>query len=308
MHGAQTSAQTILLVSGLSGAGKSTTLRALEDLGWEVVDNLPISLMRSLLASPPPLAADGNVQPLAVGIDSRTRGFNAEGIVRAIKRLRENSGHLVSTLFLDCHGVELERRFAETRRRHPLADDRPVADGVARERELLEPLRRWAEQLLDTSEFSAADLKAEIRRRFSLAQSGQMTLNIMSFGFSRGVPRNADLVFDMRFLRNPYWQESLREKTGRDHDVIEYITQDVAYSDSLADILSMLTRLLPRYQMTDRAYLTIAFGCTGGRHRSVHIAEYIAQHLRELGFSPHLTHRNLESAHNETLEGNAPAA
>jgi RNase adapter protein RapZ len=302
------SIQTILLVTGLSGAGKSTALRALEDLGWEVVDNLPIALMRSLLASPPPLAADGSAQSLAVGIDSRTRGFSADGVVRAIKRLRERGGHDVATLFLDCSGAEIERRFSETRRRHPLADDRPIADGVARERELLEPLRRWAEHLVDTSNHSASDLKAEIRQRFARADGVGMAINVLSFGYSRGMPRNADLVFDMRYLRNPYWNEQLREGTGRDQDVVDYIAEDMAYASSLASIEALLTQLLPRYQQADRAYLTIAFGCTGGRHRSVHVAERISSHLRAAGYALHLTHRNLNSPHQDTLEGDAPNA
>jgi RNase adapter protein RapZ len=306
MTSAVASAQTILLVTGLSGAGKSTALRALEDLGWEVVDNLPIGLMRSLLAAPPPMTADGNNQPLAVGIDSRTRGFSADAVVRAIKRLRDQGGHNVATLFLDCAGSELERRFSETRRRHPLADDRPIADGVARERELLEPLRRWAEHLLDTSALSSNDLKAEIRERFAQADGAAMAINVLSFGFARGMPRNADLVFDMRYLRNPYWDEQLRGGTGQDANVVAYITADEAYAQSVSDIESLILSLLPRYQQADRAYLTIAFGCTGGRHRSVHVAERVSEHLRRAGYAPNLTHRNLNSPHQETLEGDAP--
>ncbi len=300
--------QTILLVTGMSGAGKSTALKLLEDLGWETVDNLPLALMRSLLAAPPALTSDRVMRPLAVGVDSRTRGFSADGVVRAIKRLREKGGHDVTTLFLDCTGEELERRFTETRRRHPLAEDRPVADGVARERELLDPLRRWAEHLVDTSSLSSQDLKAELRQRFAGSGGTGLSINLLSFGFARGMPRNADLVFDVRYLRNPYWDEALRGGTGLDADVVEHIRADPAYADSLAQIEQLLLTLIPRYAAADRAYLTIAFGCTGGRHRSVHVAEHMCERLRAAGYVPNITHRNLTSPHQESLEGSAPSA
>lgn len=300
--------QTILLVTGMSGAGKSTALKALEDLGWEVVDNLPLGLMRSLLAAPSPMTADGTARPLAVGVDSRTRGFSADAVVRAIKRLRERGGHDVTALFLDCAGGELERRFTETRRRHPLAEDRPVADGVARERELLDPLRRWAEYLVDTSNLSSNDLKAEMRQRFARANDSGLSINILSFGYSRGMPRNADLVFDMRYLRNPYWDEELRSGTGLEQRVVNHIMADPAYEDTVSRIEQLLLVLLPRYQQADRAYLTIAFGCTGGRHRSVHVASRVAAMLLAAGYQPHLVHRNLTSPHQESLEGSAPSA
>ena len=298
--------QTILLVTGMSGAGKSTALKLLEDLGWETVDNLPLGLMRSLLAAPPSLASERGMRPLAVGVDSRTRGFSADSVVRAIKRLREKGGHDVTTLFLDCTGEELERRFTETRRRHPLAEDRPVADGVARERELLDPLRRWADHLVDTTSLSSNDLKAELRQRFAGSGGAALSINLLSFGFARGMPRNADLVFDVRYLRNPFWDEALRGGTGLDADVVGYIGEDPAYAESLAQIEQLLLTLIPRYAVADRAYLTIAFGCTGGRHRSVHVTEYMGERLRAAGYAPTITHRNLTSPHQESLEGSAP--
>jgi UPF0042 nucleotide-binding protein len=310
MADSETSAaiQTILLVTGMSGAGKSTALKVLEDLGWETVDNLPLSLMRSLLAAPQALTSERGNRPLAVGVDGRTRGFSADGVVRAIKRLRERGGHDVTTLFLDCSGGELERRFTETRRRHPLAEDRPVTDGVARERELLDPLRRWADHLIDTSNLSSNDLKVELRQRFANASATSLSLNLLSFGFARGMPRNADLVFDVRYLRNPFWDEKLRSGTGLDDEVVAYIREDPAYIASLSQIEQLLLTLIPRYEVADRAYLTIAFGCTGGRHRSVHVAEHIADRLRLSGYAPYITHRNLTSPHQESLEGSAPSA
>jgi UPF0042 nucleotide-binding protein len=296
----------ILLVTGLSGAGMSTALRALQDLGWEAVDNLPIRLLGPLLATPPSNSEDS--RPIAIGIDARTRGFDAEQIVRTIKRLREQQGLDITTLFLDCGGAELERRFSETRRRHPLAEDRPAGDGVAREREMLEPLRRWAEQLVDTTSYSTNDLQAEIRRRFALEGRSGPTINVMSFGFSRGLPRNADLVFDVRFLRNPHWDDALRAGTGLDPAVADYIRDDPAYDGAIGQIEALLTTLIPRYHAEGRSYLTIAIGCTGGRHRSVHVAERLGAHLSALGYAPNIIHRNLSSLPQESLEGKRPSA
>ncbi|MEK6541910.1 MAG: RNase adapter RapZ [Pseudomonadota bacterium] len=301
-------AQPILLVTGMSGAGKSTTLRALEDMGWEVVDNLPIRLLGPLLATPAGTDAVPIERPLAVGVDTRTRSFSADSIVRAIKRLRDQQGHDVATLFLDCAGAELDRRYSETRRRHPLAEDRPAADGIAREREILEPLRRWAEQLIDTTAFSINELQQEVRRRFALSERGGSTVNVMSFGYARGLPRNADLVFDMRFLRNPHWIEQLRNGTGLDDDVADYIRADPAYDDAMALLERLLATLIPRYQAEGKSYVTIAFGCTGGRHRSVHVAERIAAFLQETGYTPGVIHRNLTSQPQESLEGRPSSA
>lgn len=299
--------KTILLVSGLSGAGKTTALKTLEDIGWEVVDNLPLLLLERLLDTPVPAGhAELDDRPLALGIDARTRGFNANAIVQRIKALRSRRGHDVETLFLDCAGQELERRYAETRRRHPLASDRPAAHGIARERELTEPLRRWADHVIDTTSFTSNALQQEIRNRFSLDGLSQPVLTILSFGFSRGVPLNADLMFDMRFLRNPYWETDLREKTGQDAEVATYIAADPAYDQSLRQIEDLLATLLPRYEESGKSYVTIAFGCTGGRHRSVHVAERVAKYLQDAGFSPTVSHRNMESAPQDALEKREP--
>lgn len=300
--------QTILLVTGLSGAGMSTALRALQDLGWETVDNLPIRLLGPLLATPPVDGSEAGERPLAIGIDSRTRGFSAEGIVRAIKRLREADKLDVMTLFMDCAGNELDRRYSETRRRHPLAEDRPASDGIAREREMLDPLRRWADHIVDTTAYTSNDLVQEMRRRFTLGERSGPTVTVMSFGFARGLPRNADLVFDMRFLRNPHWVEELRPGTGLDDAVAEYVRGDPAYEPALAQIEGLLATLLPRYRAEGKSYVTIAIGCTGGRHRSVHVAERIAAFLRAEGNSPNLIHRNLSSQPQEGLEGRRPSA
>jgi UPF0042 nucleotide-binding protein len=291
----------ILIVTGLSGAGKSTSLKTLEDAGWETVDNLPLTLLDRLLAAPEPAGHEARQhRPLAIGIDSRTRGFAADTILSAIASLHDQGSYQVEMLFLDCSGTVLERRYAETRRRHPLALDRPAADGIARERELLEPLRRAAEHVVDSSDLTSNALQQAIRQRF--AGSFESTLTLLSFGFARGVPRNADLMFDMRFLRNPYWDEDLRPLTGLDEDVRTYVKADALFEAAVGQIEKLLITILPRYSEEGKAYVTIAFGCTGGRHRSVCVAEEIGQRLRDAGFSPTIAHRNLESVQLDAYE------
>jgi UPF0042 nucleotide-binding protein len=293
----------ILLVTGMSGAGKSTVLKTLEDLGWEVVDNLPLILLDRLLDAPLAKGSPDDSQPLAIGIGARTRDFDPERIVRRIRDLRDRHGLEVGMLFLDCSGAELERRYSETRRRHPLALDRPANDGIGRERDLLAPLREWANRLIDTTDMAANELAQQIRTSFGGDDLGEPTLSIRSFGFARGLPRNADLVFDMRFLRNPHWDADLRPGTGLDADVSAYIAADPAYEAAVSRIEDLLMLLLPRYRAEGKSYVTVAFGCTGGRHRSVHVAERVARRLREAGFSPSIVHRDLGAAPQDALEG-----
>ena len=302
----------ILLITGMSGAGKSTALKTLEDLGWETVDNLPLTLLERLLTRPgggggDSEAAGPDQRPLAIGIDSRTRAFDARAIVSRLNELKAESGIEVAILFLDCGGAELERRFSETRRRHPLALDRPAADGIARERELLSPLRRAAAHVIDTTDVTVNDLRLGIRQRFAGSDaSGQPTITIMSFGFARGMPRNADLVFDMRFLDNPHWQAALRPKTGLDADVAAFIARDPAYAEALDRIGGLVQFLLPRYAAEGKAYVTIAIGCTGGRHRSVHVAERLGAGLKEAGYSPAVIHRDMGERPDDMVEGQHP--
>jgi RNase adapter protein RapZ len=282
----------ILLVTGMSGAGRTTVLKTLEDMGWETVDNLPLGLMDRLLSAPLPEGALDEARPLAIGIDSRTRGFDAARMLRRVAELRARDGYPLEIAFLDAQSAVLVQRFSATRRRHPLALDRPAEDGIDRERELLRPLRDAAEHLIDTSDTTTNALQQEVRGRFGDAREAP-TLVVTSFGFSRGLPRTADLVFDMRFLRNPHWEEALRPGTGRDADVVAYIAADPAYETALARIEELLLLLLPRYHGEGKSYVTVAIGCTGGRHRSVHVAERIAGRLRDAGFSPTLVHRDL---------------
>ncbi len=300
---AMTRPKDILLVTGMSGAGKTTVLKTLEDLGWEVVDNLPLLLLDRLLDAPLAEASPDDSQPLAIGIGARTRDFDPERIIRRIRDLRDRHGLEVGLLFLDCSGAELERRYSETRRRHPLALDRPANDGIGRERDLLAPLRDWANRLIDTTDMAANELAQQIRASFGSDDLGEPTLSIRSFGFARGLPRNADLVFDMRFLRNPHWDADLRPGTGLDADVSAYVMADPAYEAAVSRIEELLMLLLPRYRAEGKSYVTVAFGCTGGRHRSVHVAERVARRLREAGFSPSVVHRDLGAAPQDALEG-----
>ena len=294
--------ERLLLVTGMSGAGKSTVLDTLEDLGWEVVDNMPLRLLDRLLDLPPTDGAAGQHRPLAIGVDSRTRAFDPTRVLRRAAKIRAAAQFEVATLFIDCASVELERRYDETRRRHPLALDRPASDGIARERELLAPLREAADHLIDTTGISKHDLQSDIRHRFAVGAGGETVISVMSFGFARGLPRGADLVFDMRFLRNPHWDRELRPLTGLDAPVGGYVAEDPAYESAVSQIEGLLLTLLPRYIEGGKPYVAIAFGCTGGRHRSVHVAERVAGRLRDAGFSLTVTHRDLASRSSDAVE------
>jgi UPF0042 nucleotide-binding protein len=298
--------QRVVLVTGLSGAGKTTALRVLEDLGWEAIDNFPIRLLERLVGSDTAARNEGSAEPrppLAIGFDSRTRGFVPNEIIARWKKLAARTDLELTTLFLDCSGAELERRYNETRRRHPMAQGRAVIEGIQAERELLDPLRRWAEAVIDTTALSSSDLQQAIRERFAERPEESMTLSVSSFGFARGMPPLADLVFDMRFLDNPHWDPELRPLTGLDAPVSAHIEADVAWEDAFGRIRDLVLMLLPRYAAQGKSYVNLAFGCTGGRHRSVHTAEAIAEALRTAGFSPTVVHRNLGSRAADQLEG-----
>ncbi|MFM5895407.1 MAG: RNase adapter RapZ [Novosphingobium sp.] len=298
------STQRLLLVTGLLGAGKTTALKVLEDLGWEVIDNFPVRLLGRLIDSADAPAAD---TPLAIGFDSRTRGFDPNKVIALVKKLAGRADLEITTLFLDCAGSELERRYNETRRRHPLAQDLPAASGISAEREVMEPLRRWADLVISTTQFTSNDLQQAIRERFSESTVQGMTVSISSFGFARGMPPIADLVFDMRFLDNPHWDPALRPQTGQDAAVAEHIRQDPAWHEAFARIRDLVLLLLPRYQAQGKAYVNIAFGCTGGRHRSVFAAEQLARALTEAGYDPGILHRNLSARAADLVEGRPDA-
>ncbi|MEO5708060.1 MAG: RNase adapter RapZ [Alteraurantiacibacter sp.] len=293
--------QRVLLVTGMLGAGKSTALRELEDLGWESIDNYPIRLLDRLIGGASSKGA--STHPLAIGFDCRTRGFVPADIIGRVKLLSDRPDLEITTLFLDCAGHELARRFDETRRRHYLAQDMPVPAGIKAERELLSPLRRWAEVLIDTTDFTTNDLKQTIRAQFSQTAPQGMTITVSSFGFSRGMPPATDLVFDMRFLDNPHWQPGLAELTGLDQPVADHIAANPLFVSAFGKISDLLLELLPEYARQGKSYVNIAFGCTGGRHRSVYTAERMAEALRGGGFSPTVLHRNLGSRAAGLVEG-----
>ena len=278
----------VVLITGVSGAGKSSALKSLEDLGYEAVDNLPVSLL-------PRLVAPGEERhPIAVGIDIRTRDFNPGAILRTVKELQRRDDLDTRLVFLDCGDDVLIERFRETRRRHPLAADRPVVDGLRQERELLDPLRQRADMTVDTTEMHARELKRLMQDRFPLDENPGLTILLTSFGFKNGLPRDADLVFDVRFLRNPHYQRELRPQTGRDAAVARYIEGDEGLEPFLANLTALLQPLIPRFAAEGKSYLTIAVGCTGGRHRSVYTIERLGARFAAEGLSVQVRHRDLE--------------
>ncbi|MEQ8602157.1 MAG: RNase adapter RapZ [Marivibrio sp.] len=282
----------LVLVTGMSGAGRSSVLNVLEDLGFEAVDNLPIGLIDRLAAA----AREGEERaPIALGVDIRTRDFDPAAIEALQRRLGAGDGLKLRTLFLDCDDEQLIRRFAETRRRHPLAADRPVADGIKLERRALAALRDVADVVLDTTELTVWDLKHRIKTLFAdpnAAEDGP-TVTVMSFAFRRGVPREADTVFDVRFLDNPHYDPDLRPLTGLNGAVGAHIAADPDFEGFLAEATALLDRVLPRYEREGKSYLTIAVGCTGGRHRSVYTAERLADRLADAGRRVNRFHRDL---------------
>lgn len=282
----------ILIITGLSGAGKSTSLKALEDNGHEVIDNLPLSLLDALIAG----TTD---RPLALGIDSRTRAFDPRSLAHRIAALKDG-GRAVQLIYLDCADDVLIRRFSETRRRHPLSPDRPASDGIAAERVLLGPLARSADLLIDTTVLSVTDLRARMADNFGFGASPGMAVTVMSFGYAAGLPREADLVFDMRFLANPHWDEHLRPLTGEDAAVAAFVAADPLHDATLDRIEALIVSLLPGYAREGKAYLTIAIGCTGGRHRSVAVARALAARLEQAGQSVALLHRDLHKSATES--------
>ena len=281
--------QSVVIVTGMSGAGKSTALRGLEDLGYEAVDNAPLNLMERFLLK------DGPAHLIAIGVDIRTRGFDARAFLLKIKELKVVPELEIQLLFIDCDDDILVRRFEETRRRHPLALDRPVSHGIREERSRVAVLRTGAALVIDTTEMNQGQMKPLLRRNFCITDQGNLNISVISFGFKYGLPRDADLVFDVRFLKNPYYEEYLRTQTGLDADVAEFVRNDEGFGEFLEHLKNMLSSLFPRYSAEGKSYLTIAIGCTGGRHRSVCLAEELALWASKLGERVHLHHRDLEN-------------
>ncbi len=266
----------VVLITGLSGAGKASTLRVLEDLGYEAVDNPPLLLMEEMV-----LRGD---RPAAICVDIRSRGFNPHAILSVLARLKRNAALRPELLFMSADETVLMRRFTETRRRHPLAPTSRVADGIAKEVQLTQGLREAADLVLDTSDVSLPMLRRIIEQRFSgpAAEETGLSVSLLSFAYPAGLPREADLVFDARFLRNPHYDPMLRDKTGLDADVAAYVEADPDFWPFVDKVTDLLTLLLPRFVQEGKKYACIAIGCTGGRHRSVHIVQLLAERLLAL--------------------------
>ncbi|MBV8739176.1 MAG: RNase adapter RapZ [Alphaproteobacteria bacterium] len=270
----------------MSGAGRSTALRILEDIGYGTFDKFPASLVPALISS----AADGTA--IAVGADVRTHGFAPKTLIDTLVNIVAGSGRELRVVFIDCDDDRLERRYTKTRRPHPLAGGRPTVDGIRRERQMLSPLRVRSDLLIDTSTLTATQLKRLLIGYFAL-DAVKLRVFVTSFAYHQGLPREADLVFDARFLENPYCIDGLRGLTGCDPAVAARIERDAGFADFFEKLRGLLLTLLPRYEASGKTYLTIAVGCTGGRHRSVYVAERLAACLRDAGWQTELTHRDL---------------
>lgn len=286
--GAKRRTRPVLLVTGMSGAGHSSALKALEDIGYKAIDNLPISLLAPLLDE-----QAGRDCPVAVGIDSRGWDFSAQALAEQVTRLRARPELDLKLLYMDCQTDVLQQRFTETRRVHPLAVDRPVGDGIAEERTALRPLRAAVDHVIDTSHLRPQDLRRILSGYFRLDAEPGLKVFVTSFGFRNGLPREADLVFDVRFLDNPHWDPALRPLSGLDAPVAAKVRRDPAFRPFFRNLTALIAPLLPRYLREGRHYLTIAIGCTGGRHRSVFTAEQLGAWFRREGCSAEVRHRDL---------------
>lgn len=284
----QDSRQRIVLVTGPSGAGRTTAINTLEDLGFEVIDNLPLSLLPRLLDGPP------LSRPLAIGLDVRNRDFGVDAIIDTMAALAARSSIEDQVLYLDCNEGELVRRYSETRRRHPLASDGAPLAGIQREKELLIPIRARANILIDTSGLSVHDTRAEVEQWFAPPDGRTLGVTVQSFSFKRGLPRGLDIVHDVRFLQNPHWEPALRALDGRDTKVAAFVQNDPLFASFFDKILDLTTFLLPAYRSEGKSHLSIGFGCTGGQHRSVALAELLTNALSEDGWIVSKRHRELE--------------
>lgn len=278
----------IVILTGMSGAGKSSALKLLEDLGYEAVDNLPLGLLPRITEGD-----DAPRRPIAIGLDSRTRGFRSETLAAKLDLLRGKTDVDVQLLFLDCDDEILHNRFTATRRVHPLAQDRAVSDGITLERSLLLPIRERADLVIDTSRLKLPELRDIVGANFTLAGDQPMNVLLVSFSYRLGLPREADLVFDVRFLSNPFYESALRPKSGEDAEVAAFIERDSRFPSFFAALSELLRGLLPAYAAAGKHYLTVALGCTGGRHRSVMVAKKLSEALASADYRIALRHRDI---------------
>ncbi len=283
----QSDCQNVMIVTGPSGAGRSTAISALEDMGFEVIDNIPLSLIPRLLSGPPIRKA------IALGVDARNRDFSPAGVLAMIELLATRGGLKVELLYVDSQPDVLLRRYSETRRRHPLAPTGSPEQGIRIELELLVPLHARADFLIDTSELSPHELREELRRRLHMQAGGDLAVTLQSFSYKRGMPRGLDMAFDVRFLRNPHWDTNLRPFTGLDQAVGEFISADDKLAPFLDKLSGMVEFLLPAFAKEGKSHLCIGIGCTGGQHRSVFVTENLAKTLAGTGSQVSISHREL---------------
>lgn len=281
--------QKLIVVSGPSGAGRSTAINVLEDLGFEAIDNVPLSLIPRLTDGP-------LLRPLAIGLDVRNRDFSTSGVADLIATLHARAEIDAQLLFLEANEDTLVRRYSETRRRHPLAPDEPAIQGIRREADILAPLRHQAEFLLETSDLSPHDLKARLTDWFGEKGSALFGISLQSFSYKRGSPKGADMTFDCRFLKNPYWDASLRTLTGQDGAVGAHIQTDPRAAQFIDKVTDLMLMLLPAFCEEGKSHLSVGFGCTGGQHRSVYVTEQVAMALAKQGWQVSKRHRELDRA------------
>lgn len=284
----ENNATRIVLITGPSGAGRSTVVNAFEDMGFETIDNLPLEFLPRLLSGPK-LGRD-----LALSVDVRTRDFSVKAVMDAVDILEYREDYEASLFYVDCSTDVLLRRYSETRRRHPSAPDTTPLKGIEHEQDLLHVLRHRADVYLDTSDMSPHDLRAEVEKLFGTEEARGLAVNLQSFSYKRGVPRGIDMVLDCRFLRNPYWDENLREKNGMDGGVQAYVKADKLYDAFFAQTVDMASLLLPAYRDEGKAHFTIGLGCTGGKHRSVTVTQELSAALTKLGWQTSVRHREME--------------
>lgn len=281
-------------MTGPAGAGRSTAIGALEDLGFEAIDNMPLSLLPRLFSGPP---ID---RPVVVGVDPRNRDFNVDRLEAILPEIAEQARRAPVLVYLDCDADTLIRRYSETRRRHPLSPRGTPLTGIERELALLAPLRERADVLIDTSEMTPHDLKAEMVRVFGQTEASEdLAVSLHSFSYKRGTPRGIDMVIDARFLRNPHWQAELRPLDGRDETVAAFVQTDPLYAAFYTKLVNLLRFLLPAYRAEGKSYFSLGIGCTGGRHRSVTLIEAVANTLAQEGWRVSIRHRDLERAAKE---------
>jgi UPF0042 nucleotide-binding protein len=284
--------QSLVIITGMSGSGKHTAFNAFEDLGYFCVDNLPTSLISRLIQMS--VAAGGELQEVAIVIDVRL-GEPLEGFEKLFGEIRKSHAH-AKIIFVDASTEVLARRYGETRRLHPLAQETTLLEGIRAERRRLASVRTLADLVIDTSDFSVHDLRDFIYQNFQRTdQEEVLNVSLVSFGFKNGIPHNSELVFDVRFLPNPYFVSALKEKTGNDPSVAQYMLKQPETGEILGRIHDMLEYLLPKYTREGKKYLTISIGCTGGRHRSVLVANELQKRLKKKGRKVNLIHRDLHS-------------